>query len=247
VDRGYGSGVPPNGTAAERSPSGSENVAFSPDGRWLVTSSLDRTLRVWDAATGDELRVLDVGFNAYAIGLSPDGRFLIAGTSADGVVSVWETETFARKAELRGHAGEIYTIAFSRDGHAVTASVDGTARVWDLASRRELMILRDHTGPVLGLAVSPDGSTIATGSADGTAKLWDAATGREVLTLLGHSKNVYAVAFSSDGRLLATASIDGTVALHLLPIDELRQLATTRVTRSLTDDECRQYLHLDAC
>jgi WD40 repeat protein len=59
--------------------------------------------------------------------------------------------------------------------------------------------------------------------------------------------DVYAVAFSPDGRFLATASVDGTVALHLLPIDELRTLATQRVTRSLTDEECRQYLHLEAC
>jgi len=88
---------------------------------------------------------------------------------------------------------------------------------------------------------------VATASDDGTAKLWDAVTSREVLTVFGHDRIVHTAAFSHDGRFLATASADGTVALHLLPIDELRKLAITRVTRALTDQECRQYLHLDAC
>jgi hypothetical protein len=68
-----------------------------------------------------------------------------------------------------------------------------------------------------------------------------------VLTLFGHDGPVNTVAFSPDGRFLATASGDGTVALHLLPIDELRDLARERVTRTLTDEECRQYLHVEGC
>jgi WD40 repeat protein len=67
------------------------------------------------------------------------------------------------------------------------------------------------------------------------------------LTLFGHDRALHSVAFSPDGRLLATASVDGTVALHLLPIGELRRLARERVTRKLTQDECRQYLHVEKC
>ncbi len=129
----------------------------------------------------------------------------------------------------------------------VTASGDGTAKIWDLASRRELATLRGHSGGVLGVSMSSDGLLVATSSTDGTAKLWNATTGREVLTLFGHSRIVHTVTFSPDGRLLATASGDGTVALHLLPIDELRRLARDRVTRELTDEECRQYLHVANC
>jgi WD40 repeat protein/DNA-binding SARP family transcriptional activator len=222
-------------------------VAFSPDGRRLVTSSWDGTLRVWDAATGAELRVLDVGGDAYNLTFSPDGRFVLTSVGPSGTVTVWDADTFTRTAELRGHAGYVQSIAVSREGRAVTGSVDGTARIWDLESRRELATLRGHTGPINSVAVSPGGALVATAGADGMAKLWDAATGREVLTVFGHEKIVHTVAFSPDGRLLATASVDGTVALHLLPIDELRKLASQRVTRSLTNQECRQYLHLEAC
>ncbi len=221
-------------------------VAFSPDGRRLATSSYDRTVRVWDAATGKEQRVLKVSDAAFGLGFSPDGRYLVAGFE-DGDLTVWDATTLERQGELVAHTSYIQDLAFGSDGQVVTASGDGTAKIWDLASRRELATLREHTGPVLGVAVSPDGAVVATVSTDGTAKLWDPVTGRERLTLFGHDRLVHSVDFSPDGRLLATASGDGTVALYLLPIDELRKLARERVTRTLTDEECRQYLHVANC
>jgi WD40 repeat protein/class 3 adenylate cyclase len=222
-------------------------VAFSPDGRRVVTSSYDGTLRIWDSATGKQQRVLKVGADAFGLGFSPDGRFLLAGLGLKEVVTIWDAETLEQRGELRGHTDYIQDLAFGPDGRVVTASGDGTAKIWDLESRRELVTLRGHSGPVLGVSVTPNGTRVATSSADGTAKLWDAASGRELLTLFGHDRLVHTVKISSDGRLLATASGDGTVALHLLPIDELRRLARERVTRNLTQDECRQYLHVEKC
>ncbi len=221
-------------------------VTFSPDGARLVTGSWDTTVRVWDAATGEERARLQAGEGVGVAAFSPDGRYIVAG-EYDGDVAVWDAATLKEVRTLSGHTGEVVGLAFGPDGMFVTGSDDGTAKVWDFESGEERATFLGHSASVEQVAVSPDGTRVASASWDGTTKLWDPQTGREMMTLFGHTRLVHGVDFSPDGRLLATASPDGTVALHLLPLDEFLKLARERLTRSLTDEECRRYLHLPAC
>ena len=149
-----------------------------------------------------------------------------------------------------GHGGgflpAILQISLSPDeAHAATASWDGTAKVWDVVTGEEIFTLEGHSGEVWAVTFSPDGTRLATASADGTAKIWDAVSGRQLLTLSGHTGVVTGLAFSPDGKRLATAAEDQTVRVFALDIDDLIRIAEDRVTRSLTPEEERQYLHLD--
>jgi WD40 repeat protein len=138
-------------------------------------------------------------------------------------------------------------VALSPDGKRfATGSRDGKVKIWESATGRLLLTLSGHA-EVRSVSFSPDGTRLVTGSGDRTAKVWDTASGQELFTLPGHTDLVSGVAFSLDGTRLATSSYDGTVRVYVLRIEDLMALARSRVTRSLTTEECDKYLHLEQC
>ena len=107
------------------------------------------------------------------------------------------------------------------------------------------MTLTGHDGKVMSAAYSPDGARIVTASWDRTAKVWDAKTGQELTTLKGHEDRVMSAVYSPDGKRIATAGMDGIVQIYTTDMDELLQIAESRVTRQLTVEEKEKYGVLD--
>jgi WD40 repeat protein len=106
-------------------------IAFSPDGKNLVTSSADSSVRLWDVATGTEVRRF-VGHpvNAFGAAFSPDGKYVVS-SGRDGTARLWDVQTGREVRRFTGHASEVRTVVFSPDGkYILTSSFDGTARLW---------------------------------------------------------------------------------------------------------------------
>jgi Tol biopolymer transport system component len=190
-------------------------VAWSPDGSQLATASgRDRAAAMWDAANGQQLRVLEghTG-NVNCVAWSPDGGQL-ATASYDTTAALWDAATGQRLRALEGHAGYVNCVAWSPDGSKLaTASADNTAALWDAATGWRLHALEGHTFAVNCVAWSPYSTHVATASDDNTVALWGAATGQLLRRLQGHASTVFCVAWSPDGAKLATASGDRTAAL----------------------------------
>ena len=194
-------------------------MAVSPDGKRIVSGSADKTVKVWDSATGEEVATLrGHSDGVISVAFSPDGKRIISG-SWDNTIKVWDAATGAELMTLRGHdfyGGSIDSIAFSPDGERiVSGSGDKTIKVWDATNGDELMTIRGHERRIGPVSFSPDGRRIVSGSMDWaeapwdqTIKVWDAATGAELMTLQGYSGIVSSIAFSPDGQRIASGSYE---------------------------------------
>jgi WD40 repeat protein/DNA-binding SARP family transcriptional activator len=221
-------------------------VSFTPDGH-LLSASWDGTARIWAVTSGEEVdRLPHTGeFTLVAIA-SPDGTDIVTGDE-EGKVTIWDAATREVRREIAAHDDALTAAAFGPGQLLLTASDDGTVRGWDRQTGRQLLALGGEDAPFEDVEVSPDETLVAAAASDGTVKLWDLETRRRRLTLHGHTLKATSVDFSPDGRLIASASPDGTAALHLLRLDELVDVARSRVTRPLTNDECAQYLRVTPC
>ena len=190
------------------------SIAFSPDGKRIVTGGYDHLVKVWSGVDGHLLAVL-TGHTEEVLKVcfSPDGR-LIATASSDHTARIWDSQSGSLIRVLRGHDDAVTGAIFSADGQQiVTASNDHTARVWSTTDGRMLFILNGHSADIGNVAFSPDGHKILTTSYDDTAKIWNSSDGRLLAALVGHTGAIIYGEFSADGQRIVTCSWDQTARI----------------------------------
>jgi serine/threonine protein kinase/WD40 repeat protein len=241
-------------------------VAFSPDGEHMVSAGWGdpRFLASAKVVDGDGrvIRVLDEdeGFLITGVGFSADGRLVATAAESfeDGWPDVtiwdWERHTVVRTieggsdVEFDPSGPRIVTVISGlRVVSPAAPSVVGRAEIRDVESGRRVAVLAGPSGDISTVAFSPDGSLVATGRSDGGVRVFGASTGEQRLVLPGNACEVSDVAFSRDGTKLASSSGCDGVRIWALDINDLLEIARQNVTRSLTDEECRQYLHVGRC
>jgi WD40 repeat protein len=191
-----------------------QDLAFSPDSQYLLTGSVDKTARLWDAQTGQELQAFKGHTGAInGVAFSPDGKYALT-AGQDKTARLWDVQTGAELRAFKGHTNQVWAVAFSPDGQQVlTSSYDKTARLWDARTGQELRTFEGHTGEVYGVAFSPDGKQVLAAGQDQSIRLWEAQTGQEIRALKGHAEQIRSVAFSPDGKYILSGSHDKTARL----------------------------------
>lgn len=201
-------------------------LAFSPNGRFLVTLAIDKTwtnqvVTVWNIQARRRVADRTVGesrggVTEEAFAISPDGDKLAVG-DVKGHVHMLRLPELDRQLEFPAHDETITALAFSPNGQAIASGAgfsDSSVRLWDSATGKAVAApLVGHRRFVQALAFSPDGKTLASGSADQSIRLWSAATGKSIGVLQGHGQEVWALSYVPDGSGLVSSCKDGSVWL----------------------------------
>lgn len=189
-------------------------VAWSFDGICIASGGNDKTVQVWDAATGKLIRTYSNHMSfVRAVAWSSDSKRIASGGN-DKTVQVWDLITGKSIFTYYGHSHCVRAVAWSPDGkYIASGGDDNTIQVWDSLTGKRLAAYRGHTDSVLALAWSPDSTRITSASDDNTVQLWKATSGEPIAIYRGHTKAIKAVVWSPDGQDIVSGSWDHTAQI----------------------------------
>jgi WD40 repeat protein len=228
-------------------------IDFSSDGRLMAVGVNQGypqgVVEIWDLSTGQKVKTLPIFANLQLI-FSPDGSRLAMDTPNG--LELWDVAT-GQKVLSRDETG-LTSLMFSPDGKWLLAGICGSVEVLDAATLEEKFSFSGLTSCTPYVAFSPDGRLLAI-SSKGPVKIWDWATHEELLQLPvgfigGFGRKLQ---FNPDGTRLMSVVNDpsglvlDTVRVYVLPTEDVIALAKSRLTRTLSPEECQQYLHVEEC
>jgi WD40 repeat protein len=201
-------------------------VIFTPDDKYLITASRDKTIRVWDLSTGRTVKTIrgQIGWGSlgkiYAAALSPDGRtlavsgFLREPDRKSHVIRIHDLETGEIIKLLKGHTQPVCDLDFSPDGRYIASGgFDEAVRIWDVEAGQEVLKLQEPTDTIYSVQFSPHGTHVAAANDDKNIYLWRLSDGKLIKRMSGHKDRVRAVDFTPDGRHIISAGYDKRINL----------------------------------
>lgn len=191
-----------------------QSVAFSPDGTCVISSAADKSIKLWDAQSGECLQSFEGHTGSiYSVAFNPEGTRVISGAD-DNNIKLWDVQSGECLQIFEGHTSMLWNVAFNSEGtHVISGASDNSIKLWDINSGDCLHSFEGHTDSVTSVAFNLEGTLVISGSFDNSIKFWDVKSGECLRSLVGHVSGVTSIDFNFEGTQMISSSLDNMLKL----------------------------------